>query len=486
MNFKTTIALIVILAGVGVYLFVNRSGENPAASTSTPAESKKLIDIPADDVTKLTITPAAGKTVAFEKTGGDWKIVEPIKAEADKFSVDELVRDIVGIESRGQLDADKKADNGLDHPPYTVQITGKDKTVKLLVGDKPPLGDTLAVMIEGQDKPEIVDGSLYGKLDKKVSTYRKTKLIDTASDQIRQVRIVRGKQTLVLQKNGSDWQIVEPTKMPADSSSVENILFAITGLNANGFDDDDTPADTGLVKPRLTVWFSTAAPSTQPTTGPATSGTTIKIGGYEDVTNKNVFAMVDNGPIAKVAASTLDSFKKAPLELRDKAVLNIDPDRVDHFTLTVNKPSTTQPTTQPAVSREYTVERRKVETAFGPSLPGTAPTTKPAATQPSSKWIFKSGGEADDTAVSTLLGAVHPLNAQKFLPDASAATTQPVATYVLTISAGPGAGTGPSEHVLSVTDPGAEKPLIGTCDGLTFELDRSLAKTLETDVHPTK
>src|SRR5918993_802273 len=48
---------------------------------------------------------------------------------------------------------------------------------------------------------------------------------------------------LVLHKTGNDWQVVEPQKMPAESSEVSDLTFALTGLNATEFvKESDVPA----------------------------------------------------------------------------------------------------------------------------------------------------------------------------------------------------------------------------------------------------
>lgn len=491
MNFKTTIALLVLLAGLCVYLFVSHSQSSSDSSTPKPTEAKKLLDVTPEDVTKISITAADGKSTTFIKTGVDWQITEPMNTPADNSMVDQLVRDVTGLTSQGQLDASQKSANGLDHPSFTVELTAKDKTTKLLVGDK-SLGNTLAVLLSGQTQPDVVDVSLYASLDKKASAYRKTRLVIAGTENIRQVEITRaGKETVRLEKNGTTWQITAPTKMPGDSSAIESILFAITNLNAAGFDDIDTAADAGLTKPRIAVWFSTAAPETQPATAPTTrpAGTTIKLGGFENVSEKNILASVDDGPIVTVPASTIDSFRKTALDLRDKVVVTIDPDRVENFSLKTVAPPATQPAaTQPssalAANHTYDIERRKQDRTLGPALPSTNPTSAPA-TQPLSTWAFKSGGDADDAQVKTLLDAVHPLRAESFIAHPTP-TTQPTATYTLTIHAGPGTGAAPQDYTLHITDPGGEQKLIGGCDGLTFNLERTILTNLQADFKSKK
>src|SRR5205823_9734278 len=120
---KTTIVLIVLLAGMGIYLlFARTAGEAPAGSKA----ENKLLAIESADVTKVAIHPADGKPTVLEKSGTDWRLVEPVNAPADTFQVDDLLRELTELKSRGQVEADQKAAAGLDHPSYTVELTAKD------------------------------------------------------------------------------------------------------------------------------------------------------------------------------------------------------------------------------------------------------------------------------------------------------------------------------------------------------------------------
>ncbi len=533
MNFKTTILLIVILAGIGGYLFFTRSSSETPDVAKT-AETKKLVDVKPEDVQKVSITPASGKALVLDHSESDWKIVEPIQAPAENFAVNDLVHDLVGLESRQQLDADKKASLGLDHPSYTVEITSKaGKTFKYAVGDEPKLVDTLAILIDGQTKPDVVNASLYSKLGKKADTYRRKSLLTLSTDQVKQLAITHKGQTIALEKNGSDWTITEPKKMPADSTVVSDLLFGISGLNAKTFPDGLTAEDAGLVKPKVLIDFSTQAPSTQPTSGPATrpAGTLVKLGGYADVTKTDIYVQVGDGPIATVSASTFDTFNKTALDLRDKKVVDLDPDRVESFSVEIDRGSTSKP----AEPRKFTIARRKESRILGPTFsppptqpaasqaapsaaattapstttlpatsdaatrPTTAPTTLPVAIKPStqpaifappppplSKWVFRSGGEgeAEEGQVKTLLDVFHPLKADKFIEKSP--TTPPTASFTVTLTFGPGAGSGPGEYTLHFVDPGGDAKIIGTYGDLVFEADRAIVKDLEGDFKTKK
>src|SRR5437879_3995471 len=69
MNFKTTVILLILLAAVGGYLFFTRDSGEPKPKKH---EEHKLLDVAStSDVSKVTVSPAAGKPTTLEKKGKD-------------------------------------------------------------------------------------------------------------------------------------------------------------------------------------------------------------------------------------------------------------------------------------------------------------------------------------------------------------------------------------------------------------------------------
>lgn len=493
MNFKTTLLLIVLLAAAGAFLFFTHDPASKSDDiTADSADGAKLLDVDAKDVSKLVVTPADGAAFTLEKKGSDWQLTDPVKAPAETWEVDSLVRAITDAKSHGQIDAGgaNASSTGLAPPRYQVQLVTASRTVKLAVGAKSPVGGNLYVKLDNKDKADIITGELSEKLDKGADAYRKMNLVSASSSEMKQITITRPGARIALQKSGASWQITEPTRMPADDTAVSDLTFSITGLRADSYvDPNSVPADA-FARPQLTVAYTDAAPIVPPATAPSTAPvwTTIQFGGYEDVLRKNVYVNID-GTVAKVAAMSLDNFKKKqPLELRDKKIVDLDAEQVNKLTLATDLPAATQPTTRPAVNKTVTIERRKADPVLGPALPATqlattGPTTL-ATTQSTpapalSKWVITSDptGDADDSKVSTLLSALHPLKAEKFME--SAPTTQPAGRYVLSVTTVAPGGSPVTDHQITLLDPGQDQPLIGSYNGLSFETARSLLSNLE-------
>ncbi|HEV2294982.1 MAG TPA: DUF4340 domain-containing protein [Tepidisphaeraceae bacterium] len=507
MNFKTTLVLIVLLAVAAVALFFTRDkgGETQIADSG---DGRKLLDVDRDDVTKVTVAPAIGDKFTLEKSGGEWRLTEPVSAPVESFEVDSLLRALVDATSRGALEGEDAASSatGLSTPAYRVELLADGKTHTLNVGAKSAVGGNVYVSIgEGGNEVHVTDVALTDQLEKPPGDYRKTQLVDIPSAQVKQLSVTdaAGKVIVRAAKQGEEWQVVEPVKMPAERSEIDDMIFAATGLRAIEF-VSESPADAPryqLDKPQLTVTLSTDPPATQPATAPATqradAATMIAFGRHDDVRKQNVYATVSGSPsIAKVAATALENFNKKPIELRDKRAVDIDPEQVSRLSFTADLAATTQPTSRPASHREVVIQRRTEAAPLGPAAPTTAPattTTGPASTAPATtqaatqpgedvaKWELVSGpgGEASDQKVEAILRALDPLRVQRYLEAVPATQAAPIGTYTLNVTTELAGGANPVQHQLRLADRGNDQPLIGEYNGLVFELDRSILRQLE-------
>ena len=538
MNFRTTIVMFVLVVlGLVFFIVANRGGGAPEKTSESSAgpgdvqQGRKLLEVKADDVQRFVIKPAQGQPLELVKGDGtDWKVVQPAAWGADSFEARNLVESVANLRSRGRVEksSDNPKDFGLDTPRFTIDLVDKDKkTTTLKVGNRMALGNDVYVdAADGKGTSIVAGGDLTGRLEKGTQrifeSLRDKRLVTAPPNDIKQVEVSRkGGPKLILRKEGLDWKVAEPKQVAADSGEVSGLLSVVTGLRAEEFVAADSVEAKGAMvdQPRLTVTFSTEVPSTQPasqsTTGPSTgpatkpSQTTVAFGQYADVEREKVYVKVspEPGVLAKVNLSEWqwDRIAQAsPVTLRDRKVLDVDPERVEKVTVSIDKAATTQPTTKPAEKREVALERRRqpatsapaatapaatspvaaataptttaaTAPATGPTTataPSTSPATAPA--EPPSRWVLASEpkGDADDTKADALLQGLHPLRATKYLE--AAPTTPPAATYTLKVSTN-AYGDQPAQVQdlkLTETGSGADAKVIGTYKDLVFEVDR--------------
>src|SRR5437868_7042813 len=79
---RSTIALIVVLAGLGAYIYFVTWKQS-----DTPADTKKLekvFPVASDKIEEIKITSASGDTTTAKKDGATWKLTAPVTAPADE------------------------------------------------------------------------------------------------------------------------------------------------------------------------------------------------------------------------------------------------------------------------------------------------------------------------------------------------------------------------------------------------------------------
>jgi hypothetical protein len=354
MNFKTTLILLLLLVAVGGYVAWDhvRSADKDKVET-TAADTKKLFDLKnKDDVTSLTIKSDGGNEIVLTKAdNGKWRMTKPVESAAEAWQVDGLVRDLVDLEATAVVDP---KDKGFDKPKFRIEIAAKNgKLLKFAVGDKTQLGQ-MYVKVEGQDQAKVVPADVYERLGKPANELRDKQLVTVSSADIKQLTIDAEGQKIALRKVGANWEVTEPKKLPADESAVTDLLSAVTGLRASDWVARDSAevSTAQFDKPQMTVAFTTAAPTTQPSTAPAASQpawTTITFGKYEDISKEKVYARIsDSQAVVKVSSTPITTLSKKPIELRDKKVLDLDPEQVSKLSIATDLPAGPAPTTKPA------------------------------------------------------------------------------------------------------------------------------------------
>ncbi len=496
MNIKTTIVLLVLLLGVGGYVFLTRDKGIP---DDTPKkEEHTLLDVKEAKVNSFSIKAADGREIAAQKrmvfNGSEtWMLTEPVKAVAEGFKVSSLLSTLTGLKSTEQISAkgDAVASVGLDHPQYKVVLREDGHDTELDVGNRQSIGGGVYVLVKGHDMIDIVPDSILDTLAKPANSLRSDKLFETAPASVQQLTITRRDGTqLVMEKGTTGWLILKPEAMPADGSAVEDLAASVINMQPVSFVDDPSMA-LGLSKPEATVTFSTAAPSTQPATQPTTKPVPMQgevkvvFGSYDDVNKKNVFARVPDGTIVTVPASVLEGLSKKPLDLRDKTVINVDPTTVTRLVIASNQPATTQPMAA-AVEKIVALQRRPKEVPImGPPVPkaptsgattgpSSRPATLPVVEAPKSEWIIAGvkPADADDAKITALLGQFHPLKADKFLEKPG--TAKVVKQYTISLFT----STTAAPTMFTLADLGNDGNLIGSYDGLTFEIPRAIVTDL--------
>ena len=273
MNFKTTLALIV-LVGAGVLLWWLGGPELPPAldPAGRPATIKDegtrsfLQGLQPKKITRIEVQAPRGVTELSRKPDGSWGM--PGNWPVREAEVNALVDLLAGLRSRFEpepIDDDKRwAEFGLDRPAVTVKLTADGEEHTLAFGEKRDETDenrfSRDTYLRLDKKPEVVRlaPGLIAALDRPTDYYQQRRLFQAervakegGRDKVEQLAAqsvsVADKKPdgahFTLAHQGSAWELAEPVRDRIDAGSRDALLSAVPDIWAEQF----VPAGTGGV-----------------------------------------------------------------------------------------------------------------------------------------------------------------------------------------------------------------------------------------------
>jgi len=317
MRFRTTLLLILVLAGLGTYVYFV---EYPKAEEE--AKKKTLFELKADDVTQVTLDYGDHKIV-LKKSGADWRITEPLDVPAEAATAKNLVSAIADCELKRDLKEPSSdlSQYGLDKPFVTVTVKVGDKDLPaFMVGKNTPVGFSTYVQRADDKKIQLTSSAFRSGMDKKVKDLRDKSIVDFVDGDVQRLELSgEGKQLVLVQKDDK-WSIEQPAAYAADGSTVRSFLSTLRSMRATDFPDDQ-PADLapyGLDKPQLKITLYL---------GKDNAEKSLLIGKEND--KKELFVQRGGQPtVYTVSDWVLRDLNKNPGDFRDKTVLAFDRDKV--------------------------------------------------------------------------------------------------------------------------------------------------------------
>jgi hypothetical protein len=317
MRLRSTILLILVLAGLGAYVYFV---EYPKAEQE--AKKKTLFEFKADDATQLTLDYGDHKII-LKKTGNDWRLTAPLDAPADATTVKNLVSAIADCEVKRDL-KDASPDlslYGLDKPFVTVTVKVGDKDLPaFMVGKNTPVGFSTYVQRADDKKVQLTNSAFRSGVDKKVKDLRDKSIIDFTDGDIQRLEVsADGKQLQLVQKDDK-WSIEQPAAYAADGSTVRSFLSTLRSMRATDFPDDQpTQLSTyGLDNPRLKITLHL---------GKDNAEKSILVGKEND--KKEIYVQRGGQPtVYTVSDWVFRDLNKNVADFRDKTVLAFDRDKL--------------------------------------------------------------------------------------------------------------------------------------------------------------
>ena len=319
---RSTIALIVVLAGLGGYIyFVTWKLPEGGADPNAKKLDKVFTGYEADKLEEIKVTSAAGDATTLRKEGGAWQVTQPLTAKADESEVSGITSALGQMEVVRVIDENPATlnDYGLSNPRIQIDFKGAgDKDYrKLLVGDKTPTGSDLFAKRNDETKVFLISASQETSLNRTTFDLREKAILKFDREKVDGIDVTAGGKTMAVAKDGADWKITRPVQTRADFGSVEGLVGRLGSVQMKSIvTENATPADLkkyGLDTPEATVNLNAGS-----------ARATLLMGGK--AADNTVYARDASKPsVVTVESALLDDLKKSADDYRRKDIFEFRP-----------------------------------------------------------------------------------------------------------------------------------------------------------------
>ncbi len=324
----STLALVVVLAGLGAYIYFVLNKQTDSASSSK--QEKVFPAVASDKIDEVRVSSSGGESTTVKKENGTWQVVQPAAVKADDNEVSGITSALASVEVTRVIDENPTSLNeyGLSNPRIEVDFkaAGDKDYRKLLIGEKTPTGGGLFAMRGGDKRVISIPAFQESTFDKKTFDLRDKTVIKFDRDKVDKVDIVAGGKPVDFAKDGGDWKIVKPMDAKADFGTVEGLIGKVQSAQMKSIASDaPSPADLkkfGLDKPQTTVELDAGS-----------SKATLEIGGKAD--DNTVYARDAAKPIVvTIDKSLADDLAKGADDYRVKDVFQFRAYNANHVEIT--------------------------------------------------------------------------------------------------------------------------------------------------------
>ncbi len=327
---RSTILLVVVLAGLGAYFYFVTS-KLPEGGSDVKKQEKVFDGLDGSKIDEIKVTTAAGDATTLKKENGTWQIVQPLNAKADESELSSMTSALASTEITRVIDENPANLNeyGLGNPRFEIDFkTPSDKNFrKLLIGEKTPTGGGLYAKRNDEKRVFAIGSFQENSFNRTTFDLRDKVLLKFDREKVDAIDVSAGGKTLEIDKQGGDWKITRPVQTKADFGSVEGLVGKLqTAQMKSIVADNPSPADLtkyGLDKPEATVNLNAGS-----------SRATLIIGAKAPDGNTLYARDASKPAVVTVEASLLDDLKKGADDYRRKDLFEFRPFNATHLELT--------------------------------------------------------------------------------------------------------------------------------------------------------
>lgn len=253
---RSTLVLLVLLAGVGGYIYFVESKRDPAAADAKP---KAFTELAADTIEEIRIKNADGETSHVQRAGETWQLLEPNKAAADTGVVGTVTSNLSTLEVQRVVDENPSDLKQYGLEPARIDISFRLKDQKdfqqLLVGEKTPTGGDVFAKRPNEKRVFLISSYLESIFNKSSFDLRDKSVLKFDRAAADRIEVVEGSSTIEFERTGMDWRLARPLSARADYAAIEGLLTRLssTFMQKIVVPDAANLAMYGLDRPVLTA-----------------------------------------------------------------------------------------------------------------------------------------------------------------------------------------------------------------------------------------
>jgi len=218
-----------VLAGLGGVVWWSNKSEAAKATKADPKAAPKILELKDADIKQIEIRHHEGETTIVKKdAAGKWSITAPQPLAADQTAVGAITSAVTSLSSDRVVDenATNLPSYGLDPARVAVIFTMADgKTHTVSIGEDTPTEGNTYAMVDGDKRLFTIASFGKSALDKQSKDLREKHLLIFDQDKLSRVELdATGKTPLEFGRAGTDWQILKPKPMRADTFQVDEMV----------------------------------------------------------------------------------------------------------------------------------------------------------------------------------------------------------------------------------------------------------------------
>jgi hypothetical protein len=274
----STLVLVVVLAGLGAYIYFVDSKRPAASADGSPETKEKVFAVEAEKINELRIT-YQGESSLLRKAEDGWKMIEPAAIDADPPEAIGVATALTNVDVVRVVDenATNLEQFGLANPLITVAFKadgGAAGTLKL--GNKNATQSEIYALKNDEKRVFLVSSFQETSFNRKPFDLRDKKILKFDRDKADSLVLAKGADAIEMSRSGSEWKVVRPVPSRSDYSVIEGFLTRLSSSNMSKLLEENPKdlAQYGLDKPSMTITIGAGSAKTVLEVGKTEGGDT--------------------------------------------------------------------------------------------------------------------------------------------------------------------------------------------------------------------